>query len=534
MIDGVDTTEPVERHVRQGPAARLRGQVQVKASGYTAEYRASLGGVISAITKSGGNSITAAPASTTPATRTCRATCATTLAAEPVEHDDRRIRHHARSTTTRAPEPIFDLGGPIKRDRLWFYAGYDPSWTETHAHGPVRVDSTADSARSSPEADRSDLSTTTSAARSPRTCAAGLPPRTSATKAAIALPAINTDGTSNSTPTRQLFPLTNRTRQLRTIRTPGVVDWVVEQQDLRQLDGDPLQRTVQHDVGTFSDRAPARLPGVDEHLQSHRRSGIERLPVSRDSGEPAAGQRLRGLPVEHAFVRDDLSRFNVNADMTRYGNWRGQHTLKARLPVRAHRRTACSRASRRRRSQLFWNAVLRRSTTAGAIAGGTATTTSYASVHVRAISTSNNLGLFVQDAWTLNSRLTLNLGVRTESEDVPSYRADNPGVDFSFGDKIAPRVGFAWDVTRRQPVEGLRQLGDLLRSDEADARPRHVRRRRLDELHFTLDTFDWPSIPCGDPPSSGSAAARARSSSRSTSGPWPTTRRSDFSSSIRT
>ena len=28
-----------------------------------------------------------------------------------------------------SPEPIGDIGGPILRDRVWFYAGYDPSWT---------------------------------------------------------------------------------------------------------------------------------------------------------------------------------------------------------------------------------------------------------------------------------------------------------------------------------------------------------------------------------------------------------------------
>ena len=32
-----------------------------------------------------------------------------------------------------------------------------------------------------------------------------------------------------------------------------------------------------------------------------------------------------------------------------------------------------------------------------------------------------NVGLFFQDAWTLNNKFTLNLGLRTENESVPSY-----------------------------------------------------------------------------------------------------------------
>ena len=48
----------------------------------------------------------------------------------------------------------------------------------------------------------------------------------------------------------------------------------------------------------------------------------------------------------------------------------------------------------------------------------------------------NNLGLFFQDAWTVNNRLTMNAGVRTEREDVPSYRPNLNGIKFSFGDKL--------------------------------------------------------------------------------------------------
>lgn len=55
-------------------------------------------------------------------------------------------------------------------------------------------------------------------------------------------------------------------------------------------------------------------------------------------------------------------------------------------------------------------------------------------------------GIFVQDSWQIANRLTLNLGVRAEVEDVPSFKAGNPGIHFGLGNKIAPRIGGAFDV----------------------------------------------------------------------------------------
>ncbi len=59
---------------------------------------------------------------------------------------------------------------------------------------------------------------------------------------------------------------------------------------------------------------------------------------------------------------------------------------------------------------------------------------------------SDNKAFYIQDSWQPINRLTLNLGVRIEKEDSPSFAPGAPGIVFDYGDKIAPRLGFAFDV----------------------------------------------------------------------------------------
>jgi hypothetical protein len=60
---------------------------------------------------------------------------------------------------------------------------------------------------------------------------------------------------------------------------------------------------------------------------------------------------------------------------------------------------------------------------------------------------SKNEGIFIQDKYQPINRLTLNIGVRAEKENVPSFNPDSPDLQFNFGSKIAPRIGVAYDLT---------------------------------------------------------------------------------------
>lgn len=62
------------------------------------------------------------------------------------------------------------------------------------------------------------------------------------------------------------------------------------------------------------------------------------------------------------------------------------------------------------------------------------------------VASSTNEAVFVQDNYQIARRLTLNLGVRFERENVPSFSANGQPIEFGFGDKIAPRLGFAYDL----------------------------------------------------------------------------------------
>jgi hypothetical protein len=54
--------------------------------------------------------------------------------------------------------------------------------------------------------------------------------------------------------------------------------------------------------------------------------------------------------------------------------------------------------------------------------------------------------VYIQDRWQPTQRLSINAGVRFEKEDLPSFNGFAPPINFGWGDKVVPRLGFAYDI----------------------------------------------------------------------------------------
>jgi hypothetical protein len=90
---------------------------------------------------------------------------------------------------------------------------------------------------------------------------------------------------------------------------------------------------------------------------------------------------------------------------------------------------------------------------AGGAADGSSCQGNWGTINLRDLLTQgkvagNNHALYAQDAWTIGTKLTLNLGVRTDKEYLPPYETGSgfQGIGFGFGQKVAPRLGASYDV----------------------------------------------------------------------------------------
>ena len=463
FVDGVDTTN-LQTGVSGKPMlAEFVDQVQVKSSGYAAEFGGATGGVINVITRSGTNAFSGE--------------FGTYFGSKDLEGDPRPV---LRQTLTNAAvaeyvtfpkddwkmwEPFANVGGPIIRDRVWFFAGYTPQLIQTDRTVTFRVGGTT---RTDHQEEQNHFFTGTLTSAITQQLRGRFSANIQRYERDNLLPAL--DGSTN--PTTNL----NIDRKQPNDSMRGSLEYTASNNLFLTGAVNYLQYNTS-DVGT---------PTGVRHVFSTSNSAIP--------GFTADQVRVAGFATlgnTRALVRDRFQRLGGSFDATSFFNKGGSHTLKG--GVQFYRITNdVFNAEPDPVVSLVWGE-------SHTLLDQTADKGTYGYYSWRQFGTQgivqvNNIGLFIQDDWTINDKLTLNLGVRTDQEKVPSYVEGLNGIDFDFAEKIAPRVGFAYDVKgdgRWKAYGSWGMFYDLMKLEL----PRGAfGGDKWIESYYSLDTLNWESI----------------------------------------
>ena len=492
IIDGIETTNLQSGISGKNLIADFVEEVQVKSSGYTAEFGGATGGVINVVTKSGTNSFNgnvlfnyegSALNGGTVLNTTFVPTNPKTLRQTLTNSDLSEYITYPEDESTRI-EPGFAVGGPIRKDKIWFFGAYQPALTTfTREVNPTTAANPAAGTFSQEQKQQVQYITANMTSQVSQNIRVRGAYNNSYSKRDGLLPALN--GTDN--------PATNygKVSEFPNYSLSGNLDWVASPKLLFGIRGG-YYMSDQHDSNV------TEQPRITWTTTSN--VGLLDVPANLQRGT-----NFSSLPSNTKVTRDQQTRKYFQADSTVYASLAGEHVFKFGIQADQVGNNVLSGESRNLVT-IRWNTPL---ATGVPLQRGT-----YGYYEVRSngvapkqgfitegdVSTTN-IGLFLQDSWTLNQKLTINAGVRTERERVPTFTTgtDIPefGLEFGFADKLAPRVGFAYDVKGDGKWKVGGSWGVFYDIFKLELPRGSFGGDKWLSYYYTLDTFDWPNLVNG-------------------------------------
>lgn len=436
IIDGIETTDMIGGSSGKDLLADFVEEVQVKSTGYPAEYGGSTGGVINVQTKSGTNRMSGTligvyqgsnlQGSPNP---TLRAVFGVPTQAE--------YHTYAKDDNTRF-EPGGTLGGPIMVNKAWFFAAYQPSNTKiTRTVNP----STTGIASATPSVTSQTQLVQNFSANATNQIGSKLRTRVAFNDSwqkntGLLATLIGSDSPSTIYTKGTTYPNWSLS---------ATADYVATSNFIIGVRGGRYQS----DVTDFNVNNAVRFVFADSTTNVGQ------------AGVPAGEQHAAGysnLPSNNGIATDKQTRNFFQVDATYYARM-GSTTHQIKGGVQIDRRANdVINGNLQNVINIRWGAP---GNPAGALNGRQGAFGYYEVVsagptaYQQGFATTGNVqsnvnGVFVQDTWAVNSRLTINGGVRTENENVPTYSPGagivaNP-ISFGWKDKVAPRAGFAYDL----------------------------------------------------------------------------------------
>jgi outer membrane receptor protein involved in Fe transport len=426
-LDGMEVTN-VQTGVLSGgsriPVEAVQ-QVQVKNGVMDAQYGGAMGGVVNAVIRNGTNSFHG-QAGFYFNNDGMQARPRPTLEMDPTDATRTKARYFQNTLDSYSTwNPVFNIGGPILKDKLFFFTGFMPTRTITDRKVTFLSDnSTSSFSRKSVQhytVNKLDFAPFTKI----RTSMSWIwnPGYTKGN-----LPALQ--GTDS--PTRDWAGFGDYSAA--NILT-GQIDYIATNKLLFSFRGG------YH----FSNYKNGYALSTLTHIYSSANTMFPTLPS--DIRRTAAGWVQQGTARTNFDV---YQRVNLSADGSYLANWRGQHNLKFGWTTNRLSNNVSRLDYPYGYYRFYWDQSY--TCVTSQCAGKQRGTYGYYRWYTYGTlgdASSDNQGIYLQDSWRVNHHLTLNLGIRAEREFLPSFSkqgiAAAPPIEFGWGKKISPRIGAAWD-----------------------------------------------------------------------------------------
>lgn len=496
-VDGADVTEIHVGTRAQNVVLELVDEVKVTASGYNAEFGGSMGGVVNVITRSGGNTFHGdVMAYYNNNKQWMQGKSRDYLKEDPVNYntfyyqndDDFYFDGGKKRDPYYRIEGVFSLGGYIIKDRLWFFGSLNPIYYQTEGlrdfngrQGPFYKFLNKNYLYNG------SVKLTAAPMAGLRLSASFV---NNFSKYRGSIPSI--DGTGNSEiPWHQYgydYPnwsasftadYTAINNMLISFRAGWHRQDVVNQQ-LLPPDGPTYYNSYGNNSSTWITRYQQYYPDRVNELAKPRywASAPEWLLVNKE-------------------LREKIS---ANLDVTYYLSLAGEHAIKGGIQyIRLHEDYDNQPIAPR--VNLYWGRAVDLD---GDGVGDQGTYGYYIIRHGYESYPygwlwnmhSDNWAIYLQDSWTIKNKLTINFGVRAESEYIPSFdpNFDVTPIDFNFGEKLAPRLGVIYDVFGDSSLKLFANFGiyyDVMKLYLAEGAFGGFKWK---QSYFQLNDLDWTKI----------------------------------------
>jgi len=461
-MDGADITQPHIGTNAQGAVMELVDEVKVTASGYNAEFGGSMGGVVNVITRSGGNAYHGdvsfyyddnSQFMEGKSREYFRWSPLNSNIPEYVNNDDLYWNGGRARDDYKRFEGVFTLGGYILKDKLWFFGSVNPIYSRTYGDRFFNSDDTnpdplISNAPYYPFYQKSlgfngQIKLTAAPVRGLRVSASMV---NNWSNYRGAIPSILGSSTKNYAYGKQGFDYPNWSAAF-------LADYSASNNFLVSLRGG------YHMTNTNNQQIANRFTTIafgNENLMFGP-GGASEDPffVANPSLLHLAGAVNYG-GSRSVQDRYKLEKYSGNLDLSYFVSLAGEHAWKAGVQVIRDQEDVLS-GPVSPMVDISWDQTC----TALEAYGTPATRGPYGFYTIRGSWRQpygsawnihrNTYAIYLQDSWTINGKLTINAGLRTESEYIPTFNENVPDqykkpIQFGFADKLAPRFGAVYDV----------------------------------------------------------------------------------------